>query len=96
MSKRDAPMDIISMAQQARPKVMGHTEFLRTQLTAKSMRGTQAQIAALQQAVSEGAQIRRRQRVDADLGGAGAADDRPGAGAVLWRPGAQERTFSAP
>ncbi len=36
MSKRDAPMDIISMAQQAKPKVMGHTEFLRTQLTAKS------------------------------------------------------------
>src|SRR5579863_10725953 len=37
MSKRDAPMDIISMAQQARPKVIGQIEFLRIQLTAESM-----------------------------------------------------------
>jgi hypothetical protein len=29
-------MDIISMAQQAKPKVMGQTEFLRIQFTAKS------------------------------------------------------------
>src|SRR5579863_495632 len=36
MSKRDAPMDIISMAQQARPNVMGQMEFLRIQLTALS------------------------------------------------------------
>ncbi len=36
MSKREAPMAIISMAQQARPKVMGQMEFLRTQLTAES------------------------------------------------------------
>ena len=32
-------MDIISMAQQARPKVTGQTEFLRIQLTAKVERG---------------------------------------------------------
>ena len=32
MSKRDAPMDIISIAQQARPNVMGQIEFLRIQL----------------------------------------------------------------
>src|SRR6478752_10202725 len=36
ISKRDAPMDIISMAQQARPNVMGQMEFLRIQLTAES------------------------------------------------------------
>src|ERR1700691_5202712 len=36
ISKRDAPMDIISMAQQAKPKVMGQIEFLRIQLTALS------------------------------------------------------------
>ena len=36
MSKRDAPIDIISMAQQARPKVMGQIEFLRTQFTTLS------------------------------------------------------------
>src|SRR5437868_6796356 len=36
MSKREAPIDIISIAQQARPKVMGQIEFLRTQLTAMS------------------------------------------------------------
>ncbi|AXC09612.1 hypothetical protein ACPOL_0227 [Acidisarcina polymorpha] len=29
-------MDIISIAQQASPKVIGHTELLRTQLIAKS------------------------------------------------------------
>src|SRR5207248_3058013 len=36
MSKRDAPMAIISMAQQARPKVMDQMEFLRAQLMALS------------------------------------------------------------
>ena len=36
ISKRDAPIDIISMAQQARPKVIGQMEFLRIQLTAES------------------------------------------------------------
>src|SRR6185312_15290044 len=36
MSKRDAPMDIISIAQQAKPNVMGQIEFLRIQLTALS------------------------------------------------------------
>src|SRR2546427_13141039 len=36
MSKRDAPMDIISIAQQARPKVIGQREFLRVQLMAES------------------------------------------------------------
>src|SRR4051812_41960084 len=36
MSKRDAPMAIISIAQQARPKVMGQMEFFRTQFTALS------------------------------------------------------------
>src|SRR5438270_8089523 len=36
ISKRDAPMDIISMAQQARPNVMGQMELLRIQLTAES------------------------------------------------------------
>src|ERR1700732_745575 len=36
MSKRDAPIDIISMAQQARPNVMGQMELLRIQLTAES------------------------------------------------------------
>src|SRR5580692_3494156 len=37
MSKRDAPMDIISIAQQAKPNVIGQMEFLRTQLTALSI-----------------------------------------------------------
>src|SRR5277367_6089661 len=37
ISKRDAPMDIISIAQQARPNVIGQMEFLRIQLTALSM-----------------------------------------------------------
>ena len=32
ISKREAPMAIISMAQQARPKVIGQMEFLRIQL----------------------------------------------------------------
>src|SRR5207248_3946881 len=32
ISKRDAPIDIISMAQQARPKVIGQIEFFRIQL----------------------------------------------------------------
>src|SRR5580658_4512965 len=36
MSKRDALMDIISMAQQARPNDMGQIEFLRAQLMALS------------------------------------------------------------
>src|SRR5271165_1484684 len=36
MSKREAPIDIISIAQQARPNVMGQIEFLRTQLTTLS------------------------------------------------------------
>src|SRR2546421_6202905 len=36
MSKRDAPIDIISMAQQAKPKVIGQMEFLRVQFTAES------------------------------------------------------------
>src|SRR6266566_9995346 len=36
MSKRDADMDIISMAQQARPKLMGHSDDLRAQFTAWS------------------------------------------------------------
>jgi len=36
MSYREPPIDIISIAQQARPNVMGHTEFLRTQLMAAS------------------------------------------------------------
>src|SRR5215470_18662689 len=36
ISNRDAPIDIISMAQQARPKVIGQMEFLRIQLTALS------------------------------------------------------------
>src|SRR6478752_4308667 len=36
MSKRDAPIDIISMAQQARPKVSGQMEFFRIQFTAES------------------------------------------------------------
>src|ERR1700678_126896 len=38
-SKRAPPIDIISIAQQAKPKVMGQTELLRTQLTAKSKEG---------------------------------------------------------
>src|ERR1039457_4595837 len=36
ISKRDALIDIISMAQQAKPKVMGQIEDLRAQLTAMS------------------------------------------------------------
>src|SRR3990170_3545718 len=36
MSKREAPMDIISMAQQARPKLIGHSEDFRAQLMAQS------------------------------------------------------------
>src|ERR1039457_3054295 len=36
ISKRDAPIDIISIAQQAKPNVMGQMEFLRIQLTVES------------------------------------------------------------
>src|ERR1700738_797585 len=36
ISKREAPMDIISMAQQARPKLIVQMEFLRIQLMAWS------------------------------------------------------------
>src|ERR1035441_124439 len=36
ISKREAVIDIISMAQQARPNVMGQMEFLRAQLRAQS------------------------------------------------------------
>jgi len=36
ISNREADMDIISMAQQASPKVMGQMEFLRAQFTALS------------------------------------------------------------
>ena len=36
MSKREADIDIISIAQQARPKLMGHMDDLRAQLTALS------------------------------------------------------------
>src|SRR5580704_777561 len=36
ISKRDAPIDIISIAQQARPNVIGHIDPLRIQLTAES------------------------------------------------------------
>src|SRR5207342_800675 len=36
ISKRDALMDIISMAQQASPNDIGQMEFLRAQLTAAS------------------------------------------------------------
>src|SRR5947199_5859217 len=36
MSKREAPIDIISMAQQAKPKLIGQMEFLRIQFTAES------------------------------------------------------------
>src|SRR5262249_5572211 len=36
ISKREAPIDIISMAQQAKPNVIGQMEFLRIQLTAVS------------------------------------------------------------
>src|ERR1022692_3179939 len=35
-SNRDAPIDIISIAQQAKPNVMGQIELLRIQLTAES------------------------------------------------------------
>src|ERR1700678_2562199 len=34
ISKRDADIDIISMAQHAKPKLIGQIEFLRAQLTA--------------------------------------------------------------
>src|SRR5580698_6115273 len=34
ISKRDAPIDIISIAQQANPNVIGQIELLRIQLTA--------------------------------------------------------------
>src|SRR5882724_11542544 len=37
ISKREAPMDIISMAQHAKPNVIGQMEFLRIQLTALSI-----------------------------------------------------------
>src|SRR5580704_15494910 len=37
MSNRDEIMDIISIAQQARPKLIGQIEFLRPQLMALSM-----------------------------------------------------------
>src|SRR5215510_13965669 len=37
MSKRDAPVAIISMAQQARPKVIGHKADLRAQLKTQSI-----------------------------------------------------------
>jgi hypothetical protein len=36
MSKREAVIDIISMAQQAKPNVMGQMEFFRAQFTARS------------------------------------------------------------
>src|SRR5438105_3487958 len=36
ISKREAPMAIISMAQQAKPNVIGQMELLRTQFTALS------------------------------------------------------------
>jgi hypothetical protein len=36
MSKRDAPVAIISIAQQASPKVIGHSADLRAQLNTKS------------------------------------------------------------
>src|ERR1043166_8227616 len=36
ISNREAPIDIISIAQQARPNVMGQMEFLRVQFTAES------------------------------------------------------------
>src|SRR5467141_4891542 len=36
ISKRDTPIDIISIAQQASPNVIGQMEFLRIQLTVES------------------------------------------------------------
>src|SRR5215831_13788912 len=36
ISKRDAPIDIISIAQHARPNVIGQMEFLRIQLITES------------------------------------------------------------
>src|ERR1700686_5622481 len=36
ISNREAPMDIISIAQQASPNVIGQMEFLRIQLTVES------------------------------------------------------------
>src|SRR5579863_4770084 len=36
ISNREAPIDIISMAQQARPNVIGQMELLRIQFTAES------------------------------------------------------------
>src|SRR5271167_1374303 len=37
LSNRDAAVDIISMAQQAKPKVIGHSELLRAQFSANSL-----------------------------------------------------------
>src|ERR1700729_4146198 len=37
ISYREPPIDIISIAQQASPNVIGHTEFFRTQLIAASI-----------------------------------------------------------
>jgi hypothetical protein len=37
MSYRDPPIDIISIAQHARPNVIGQMEFFRTQLIAASI-----------------------------------------------------------
>ena len=50
---------------------------------------TQAQIAALQQAV-DNAQIGRRQCLGADFRGSGSADDRARTDALLWRSGAAQ------
>jgi hypothetical protein len=36
MSNREAPMDIISIAQHAKPNVIGQIEFFRIQFTALS------------------------------------------------------------
>ena len=46
-SKRGAPNVIISMAQQARPKVAGHSEDLRVQLTSFSTTGEQYAVGQL-------------------------------------------------
>jgi len=40
MSKREPPAAMSSMAQQARPMGIGHTEWLRTQFTTASARVT--------------------------------------------------------
>ena len=45
MSKREAIIDIISMAQQARPKLIGQMEFLRAQLISFVQRGGQQRLA---------------------------------------------------